>query len=280
MNDLSNSSFIDLDIQSSVRLDLHSNNQARYPAPSNQSSEIENEFFPKKLSTSAMLGSTAALESDEEEFVIIGRTQKRKNESDSDDSETDSVIEIEDSDEELPVGFNPEESEADISIIKQAFIDPKHFAIFPIVNVSQQEISEFIGSVLWCPTKKANDFIAENNEMIETSLIQKTIEALKSRIPNDSEIFVIYCRLYSEDSFVEAHQDQAHFDLRYIARFPTSDLNLPLIFTFQNLEKCLNQSLSLATPFIWEADLSSARTALESSIQSLQVLAVAICNSL
>ena len=65
MNDLSKSSFIDLDIQSSVRLDLHLNNQANYSAPSNQSSEFENEFFSQKLSTSVMLGSTATLETDE-----------------------------------------------------------------------------------------------------------------------------------------------------------------------------------------------------------------------
>jgi hypothetical protein len=69
MNDLSKSLFIDLDILSSVRLDLHSNNQANYSAPSIQSSEIENAFFSKKLSTSAMPGSTTALESDEDELM-------------------------------------------------------------------------------------------------------------------------------------------------------------------------------------------------------------------
>ena len=47
-----------------------------------------------------MLGSIAAFESDEEEFVIIGENRKRKVESDSDESETASVIEVEDSDVE------------------------------------------------------------------------------------------------------------------------------------------------------------------------------------
>ena len=95
MNDLSKSSFIDLDIQSSVRLDLHLNNQANYSAPSNQSSEFENEFFSQKLSTSVMLGSTATLETDE--LFVIGESRKRKFENDSYDSESASVIEVEDS---------------------------------------------------------------------------------------------------------------------------------------------------------------------------------------
>ena len=87
-----------IEINSSpVRLDLHSDNLASSPL---KSSEIENEFFPKNKSTSAMLGSNIALDNDENELFVIGENRKRKFKNDSHDSETASVIEVED---ELPL---------------------------------------------------------------------------------------------------------------------------------------------------------------------------------
>ncbi len=72
-----------------------------------------------------------------------------------------------------------------------ALADPKHFDIFPISNVSTEEIIHFISTTLWCPAKKNNDLIAESTEMLETDLIRAQVQ---ERIPAGYELFSLFAR--------------------------------------------------------------------------------------
>jgi hypothetical protein len=106
--------------------------------------------------------------------------------------------------------------------IEVALNDPSHFDIFPIQNISNEEIVEFILTTLWCPTKTNNDLIAESTEMLETDLVKKVMEQIQERIPSGYELFSFFARLYHEDSYVFPHQEQPHFDWRFIVRLATS----------------------------------------------------------
>jgi len=101
-------------------------------------------------------------------------------------------------------------------------LSAEDFAIFPISNVSTEEITEFISTTLWCPTKKNNDLIAESTEMLETDLVKKVIAQVQERIPEGYELFSLFARLAHDQSYVKPHQDEPHFDWRFIVRLATS----------------------------------------------------------
>jgi hypothetical protein len=66
------------------------------------------------------------------------------------------------------------------------------------------------------------DLIAESTEMLETDLVKKVMEQIQERIPPGYELFSFFARLYHEESYVKPHQDQPHFDWRFIVRLATT----------------------------------------------------------
>jgi hypothetical protein len=58
--------------------------------------------------------------------------------------------------------------------------------------------------------------------MLETDLIKKVMAQVQERIPSGYELFSLFARLYHAESYVKPHQDEAHFDWRFIVRLATS----------------------------------------------------------
>lgn len=67
--------------------------------------------------------------------------------------EDDDLLDYDSDHMDLEEDFVPLSAEA-------ALANSTHFSIFPILDVSTDQITEFISTTLWCPTKKNNDLIA------------------------------------------------------------------------------------------------------------------------
>ena len=104
-----------------------------------------------------------------------------------------------------------------------ALADPCNFDIFPVVDVSVDEIDMFVyESVLWSPTTGNKDLLAGSTEILKTPFVEKVMAQVNARVPAGYSIFNLFARLADKDSKVQPHQDAPSFNWRYVVRFSTA----------------------------------------------------------